>query len=304
MVATAEQISFHSLLSWIFLLQSIPTYLITRYVIVAPFGRHTNQKYRWWFGPKFNARISWFLFECPNLIWVWYCYMYWHDPDILFLDSERHTIILTEETEGSHHLQISTNIILLSLFTIHYINRALIYPLRMNCKSQKVPLVVTSFAGLITTSNGYLQSFFLVQIKKYPPLSLSLNNNIQCWVGIALFFTGMHINMHSDAVLRIRVPSTEQKRQQPQQSSTKDEHVYYIPQSPFFTYISCPNFSGEILEWFGFAVASQFSLPSVAFFIYTCSNLIPRAIAHHEWYRRKFEDYPVKRKWAVIPFIV
>eukprot|EP00956_Cyclotella_meneghiniana_P009821 scaffold13606_cov100-Cyclotella_meneghiniana.AAC.4 len=62
--------------------------------------------------------------------------------------------------------------------------------------------------------------------------------------------------------------------------------------------------AGEILEWFGFAMASRFSLSSVAFLCYTASNLIPRGIAHHEWYKNKFDDYPIERKWAVIPFIV
>ena len=64
------------------------------------------------------------------------------------------------------------------------------------------------------------------------------------------------------------------------------------------------TFGGEMLEWLGFAVASQFSLPSVAFVVYTASNLIPRAVAHHQWYLRKFDDYPKERKWAVVPFVV
>mmetsp|Transcript_15325 Transcript_15325/g.27833 ORF Transcript_15325/g.27833 Transcript_15325/m.27833 type:complete len:328 (-) Transcript_15325:197-1180(-) len=327
MVGTNEQIQLHKLLSQLFLVSSLPTYIVTRYLIVAPFGRHVpkqqnnkqneQSKYRWWFGPKLNARPSWCLFESPSLIWSWYCFWYWCDPDIFLFDSSSETsqkrMAISLE---NNHLQISTNAILISLFTLHYINRAIIYPLRMNSNSQKVPLIITFFACLVTLWNGYLQCFYLVQIENIAPLSFSPSlENIQSWAGICLFFLGMGINMHSDGVLRnLRrfAPTTgnsssKQQTLQPllhQQQATSQPHTYYIPYSPFFTYISCPNFAGEILEWFGFALASQFSLPSVAFFVYTASNLIPRAVAHHEWYLRKFDNYPVERKWAVIPFVV
>ncbi|KAL7426904.1 hypothetical protein ACHAXH_003162 [Discostella pseudostelligera] len=179
--------------------------------------------------------------------------------------------------------------VLMSLFTLHYINRDIIYPLRMNPISQKVPLVVIIAAGFITTWNGYLQCFYLAHIRQ---------ENIQTWVGIGFFFLGMGINLHSDGVLR------NLRRNNSTTAKPHDHHAYYIPHSPWFTYISCPNFFGELVEWFGFAMASHFSLPSVAFLIYTASNLIPRGIAHHHWYQQKFEDYPSERKWAVIPLIV
>ncbi|EED88186.1 3-oxo-5-alpha-steroid 4-dehydrogenase 1-like protein, partial [Thalassiosira pseudonana CCMP1335] len=180
------------------------------------------------------------------------------------------------------------NILLLSLFAMHYINRAIVYPLRMNPNCQPVPLVVTLSAMMVTTLNGYLQSFYLVNVEK---------ENLQCWLGILIFFIGMGVNIHSDGVLR------NLRRYGPSENKQQQQRTYYIPQSPLFAYISCPNFFGEILEWFGFSMASQFSLPSVAFFLYTASNLIPRGIAHHEWYLIKFEDYPKERRWAVVPFI-
>ena len=308
---TTEQINLHTLLSQLFLLQSIPTYLLLRYIIIAPFGRHVTTKQTWWFGPLLNAKLSWFLFEVPNLIWVGYCYYYWCDPDIFYLDSppdqhKRKVISI----EGDNNIQISTNFILLLLFTLHYINRAVIYPLRMNKNSQRVPLIISLCAGIITCWNGYLQSFYLVQVQSFSPLSLtssSILDNIQFWVGICIFFIGMGINIKSDSVLRnLRKDNQQKKKKQKQEDTTAidNQHKYYIPFSQLFTYISCPNHAGEILEWFGFAVASNYSLPSMAFFIYSTSNLIPRALAHHQWYKNKFDDYPKERQWAVIPFVV
>lgn len=158
---------------------------------------------------------------------------------------------------------------------------------------------------MATIWNGYLQCFYLVQVEKFTPLSLTLSlENIQRGAGICLFFVGMGINIHSDGVLRNlrRYGSTGKSKQK--QESKQQKKQYYIPYSPCFTYISCPNFAGEMLEWVGFSMASQFSLPSFAFAVYTASNLIPRAIDHHKWYLQKFDNYPVERKWAVIPFVV
>jgi 3-oxo-5-alpha-steroid 4-dehydrogenase 1 len=284
----------HVFISKVFLLLSIPTYVITRYGIVAPFGRHVQdgKKYRWWFGPQFDAKLSWFLFESPNLIWSWYCYFYLRDFNIM---SRSFASILSVD---NNQLQLSSNAMLLGLFTLHYINRAIIYPLRMNSNSHRVPLIVTASACVVTILNGYIQTFYLVRVHKFASLTLppSSWNNLQSWLGILVFVIGMTINVQSDGVLR---NLGRQRR-----SDGVYPKTYYIPQHPLFTYISCPNFFGEILEWFGFAIASQFSLPATAFFLYTSSNLIPRGIAHHEWYKQKFEDYPKERKWAVIPFVV
>jgi len=181
----------------------------------------------------------------------------------------------------------------------------------MNPNSNPVPLVVILFATLVTTWNGYLQCFYLAQIENtFAPLSFSLlsassSENAITWLGICLFFVGMGINVHSDGVLRnLRRRNNNDSLATKTQQHDQQKPEYYIPHSPFFKYISCPNLAGEILEWFGYTLASRFSLPSVAFFVYTVSNLVPRAVAHHKWYLRKFEDYPLERKWAVVPFVV
>jgi steroid 5-alpha reductase family enzyme len=168
--------------------------------------------------------------------------------------------------------------------------------------------------------------------------------NVVRWAGVCLFFAGMAVNVMSDEVLRnlrrddnnapaaARPPAaaaaagkerdgtttaanegrdgtttttkdgTEEEEEEAQHHHNRG--AYYVPRSPLFAIVSCPNFLGEIIEWFGYSMASTFSLPSVAFFAYTACNLIPRAVAHHEWYLRKFDDYPIERKWAVIPLVV
>ena len=259
-----------------FLMSSVPTFLLT-ISVTAPFGRHAREK-KWWHGPSVDAKLSWMAFELPNLLWSYYCYNYFNSLGINWVGSG-----------------VSLNALLLGLFTAHYVNRAIIYPLRMNEGSAKVPLIVTCSACAVTALNGYLQAVYLCNIKSLGTMTLSLDN-LQHFIGLMIFLSGMYINIHSDSVLRnLRRSNT---------TSNGDRKQYFIPYSPFFKYVSCPNFAGEILEWFGYCIISEFSVPSIAFCVYTASNLVPRAIAHHTWYLTKFEDYPKERRWAVIPWVV
>ncbi|HMX84253.1 MAG TPA: 3-oxo-5-alpha-steroid 4-dehydrogenase, partial [Saprospiraceae bacterium] len=106
-------------------------------------------------------------------------------------------------------------------------------------------------------------------------------------IGTLIFVTGLIINWRSDALL---IGLRKQ-----------DETGYKIPYGGLFKYVSCPNLLGETIEWGGFAILT-WSLPGLAFFVWTFANLIPRAIAHHRWYKQHFSDYPEGRK-AVIPFL-
>ncbi|CAK6978735.1 -oxo-5-alpha-steroid 4-dehydrogenase 2a, partial [Scomber scombrus] len=80
------------------------------------------------------------------------------------------------------------------------------------------------------------------------------------------------------------------------------EIVYRIPYGGMFEFVSGANFLGEIVEWFGYAVA-VWSLPAFAFAFFTVCSIGPRAYQHHRDYQQRFEDYPRSRK-AIIPFIL
>ena len=62
-----------------------------------------------------------------------------------------------------------------------------------------------------------------------------------------------------------------------------------------------PNYLGEIVVWSGWALAT-WSLPGLAFAVWTIANLAPRARSHHTWYQETFPDYPAERK-ALVPWM-
>lgn len=255
-----------------FLLVSPPLYLFLRYQVVAPFGKHSSDNW----GPTINPKLAWFLFESPNLAWSLYAYR-----------NRNHEIFGASKA----------NACLLSLFTIHYINRCIVYPLRMSNGSQRVNLAILSSALAVCTVNGFLQAMHYCSFHAYPE---SFHKSPTFLIGCSIWLIGFLLNLQADAILR-NLRSTNTTHRASCANVTRAS-AYKIPYGGLFRYTSCANFCGEIIEWFGYAVASQ-SLPAWAFFVWVCANLIPRGTAHHQWYLDKFEDYP-KDRWAVIPGIV
>lgn len=170
------------------------------------------------------------------------------------------------------------------LFTIHYFNRAVIFPFRIKTKGKKMPISIVFMAMFFNLMNGFLIGFFFANYAKY---DVSWFYSPQFIIGTIIFLCGMIINMYSDQIL-IGLRKGE-------------ETGYKIPKGFLFKYISCPNLFGEVIEWLGFAIL-MWNLPGLAFFVWTFANLVPRALSHHRWYHENFSEYPTERK-AVFPKI-
>jgi len=226
--------------------------------ITAPYGRHSKKNW----GPMIDNRLGWVLMEIPSLI--------------IFV-----LLVLLGPKPITNPLWV-----LFSLWTIHYFNRSVIFPLRTKTSGKKMPVIImfsAVFFNLINASlNGYWFGFVA---SPYPDNWISDPRFI---LGGIIFITGFIINQAADKTL-IGLRSGGKKG-------------YYIPRGGLFNYIFCPNFFGEIIEWLGFAILC-WSLPALSFFIWTVSNLVPRALDHHRWYKKQFPDYPANRK-AVLPYLL
>lgn len=225
--------------------------------IVAPYGRHTKEGW----GPLIDNRLGWMIYEAPALILV----------IVYFLSGD------APKTNAVW--------IMFSLFILHYINRTMIFPLRIKTKGKKVPLGIVVSAFVFNLINGSIIGYYLGFVQNYGE---SWINDPRFIIGILIFIIGMRINWQSDSILiNLRKPG---------------ETGYKIPKGGLFKYVSCPNHLGEIIEWTGYAIM-LWALPGVSFAIWTLANLVPRTLNHHRWYHEHFEDYPVERK-AVIPYIL
>ena len=175
-------------------------------------------------------------------------------------------------------------IVMAGLFCLHYINRTVIFPFRIHTRGKKMPLVIVVSAVFFNLVNTFFLSWYFLHFSIYPD---NYYTHPEFIAGIVLFFAGMYINWSADnRLIRLRKPG---------------ETGYKIPQGWLFSYISCPNLLGELIEWGGFAILC-WNLPALSFFIWSVANLLPRALAHHRWYKTHFVDYPAGRK-AIIPFL-
>lgn len=168
--------------------------------------------------------------------------------------------------------------LMIALFFLHYLHRSMVYPLMIRTRGKRMPVLIMLSAILFNTVNGFLLGTWFSRWAHYPgdwfrsPLFVT---------GAALFIGGMAMNWRSDYILiHLR---------------KKGETGYKIPQSGLFKYVSSPNLLGEIIEWGGYALLTC-SPPALAFFIWTCANLVPRAVSNHRWYKQHFPDYPPDRK--------
>lgn len=172
------------------------------------------------------------------------------------------------------------------LWVAHYFHRAIIFPIRIHTKGKKMPVVIMLFAILFNLVNGSMNGYWIGNF--VPEFQLQDISLVRFIAGVSIFISGFVINqVHDRILIRLRKTST---------------NGYKIPYGGLFKYISCPNFFGEIIEWLGFAILC-WSLPALAFLIWTMVNLIPRALDHHKWYRSHFTDYPQDRK-AILPKII
>ncbi|XP_031991120.1 3-oxo-5-alpha-steroid 4-dehydrogenase 1 isoform X1 [Hylobates moloch] len=186
-------------------------------------------------------------------------------------------------SESAPRLRSAPNCILLAMFLLHYGHRCLIYPFLMR-GGKPMPLLACAMAIMFCTCNGYLQSRYLSHCAVYADDWVT---DPRFLIGFGLWLTGMLINIHSDHILRnLRKPG---------------DTGYKIPRGGLFEYVTAANYFGEIMEWCGYALAS-WSVQGAAFAFFTFCFLAGRAKEHHEWYLRKFEEYPKFRK-IIIPFL-
>lgn len=232
---------------------------VTLFFVTAAFGRHSSEKWGW----MINNKFGWFIMELPSLLIMVY-FLFW----------------------GSYSFT-SNAWILFVLWIIHYLNRTLVYPLRIKTTPKKMPLLIALSAIVFNIFNAGLNGYYLAELAPADSYDSDWLMSTHFLIGIVLFVTGMGINWKSDSML-IHLRKA-------------NDTAYHIPRGFLFEYVSTPNLFGEIIEWMGFALMA-WNLPALSFFIWTLANLIPRARMHHKWYKKTFAQYPENRK-IVFPFL-
>ena len=147
-------------------------------------------------------------------------------------------------------------LIMIGLFSLHYINRIFIFPFRLHTKGKKMPVAIMLSAIFFNIMNGFSFGYYFVHFANYTNAWLSDPRFV---IGIVLFFIGLIINWKADnGLINLRKPT---------------ETSYKIPTGWLFNKVSCTNLFGELIEWLGFAILC-WNLPALTFFIWIIAFII------------------------------
>jgi len=228
--------------------------LLALFFIPAPYGRYAETLR----GPVLPARRAWAVMEAPAVL-----------------------VFAGAFLAGGERLPGAW--VLGGCWMLHYLHRAVVYPLQLAPGSRPMPLAIVALGFTFNCVNGALNGDTLVASRTFYGAAWLVDPRFV--VGALLFGAGYSVNRISDRALRgLR---------------RLGETGYGVPQGGLFRWVSCPNYLGECVEWIGWAVMT-WSLAGAAFAVWTLANLVPRARAHHLWYKVRYADYPQSRR-ALVP---
>lgn len=216
-----------------------------------PYGRFTTTAW----GPTLPLRAGWLLMEAPALPVFW-AVLGW---------------------PASPWAAVGA-----ALWTVHYLNRSLVFPLRLRVREgSRMAAVVPASGVAVVTAHAWLYATWLASL---PAGAAPGPVNV---AGLVLWALGFGLLLHSEATLR---------------ALRADGHQgYRVPHGGGFELVSSPHYLGEILAFTGMMVG--LGCPGgVVVLALTLANLVPRAAATHRWYRGTFPDYPPGRR-ALVPWV-
>jgi 3-oxo-5-alpha-steroid 4-dehydrogenase 1 len=156
---------------------------VTLFFVVAPYGRHTRQKW----GLTIRSRAGWIIMESTAPLMFAVCFLL-----------------------GRNRISL-TDVVFLVLWEAHYIHRAYIYPLHRRDGEKPMPLVIVSLGFLFNAVNGYLNGRYIFTFSNGYPNSWLVDPRFIA--GVVLFITGFIINRQSDLILRnLRQPGEPEYR--------------------------------------------------------------------------------------------
>lgn len=246
------------------------------YFVSAPYGRHLRQGW----GATLPAKIAWKVMESPSVVLL----AFWAFQN------------------GTP--QFPLPMIFFLLWETHYIYRTFLFPELMPGGDKPFPFLLVIFALLFNSMNSTINGLWVFHFSQAYTISWLWDPRFI--LGGILFLSGLLIHVLSDAHLRIlrqknNFGGADAAERKEETEKEKDSPGYVLPHWGLFRWIVAPNYFGELLEWTGWAIMT-WSLPGLAFAIFTAANLVPRAASHRAWYVDNFPDFPEERK-RIIPFI-
>lgn len=269
---------------------------------------------------RFNlpGKWAWFIMEIPGFLIVLYCAFTL--PVKLGL-SPSPSSSPSSAGEGTEQGLPYANWTMITLYTIHYIYRAILSPLLLNPSMSPIHPIVffSAFAWQVLNGlslGGWLAGYGPTTVYDWAGRLYTME------IGLVIFGWAFLGNIfHDDDLREIRRAAgrrlreqaeAEAKQQQPQNSTgaavgetTTTQKLYMLPKNGLFHFILYPHYLCEWIEWFGFYMIGGWDcIPARTFLINEISTMLPRALAGRRWYVEKFGKERVGRRKAIIPGVL
>lgn len=233
--------------------------------VPAPYGRFAQGS-----GVNLHPKLGWWLMEIPATV-----------------------VFLFFFLQSRPEAWTTTTLVLAGIWLLHYGNRGWFFPLAIRAAPgarSSFSLMVMVMGMFVTAIHGYLHAMWFTEYGNH--LTPEWLTDPRFVIGLAIYALGLFLILTSESVMRhLRPPNPP-----------ADAPRYRIPYGFGFRWVSNPQYLGEIIAWTGFAVLT-WGLPGLMILLITASNLVPRALATHRWYREQFPDYPPERR-ALIPYVI
>ena len=191
------------------------------------------------------------------------------------------------------------NIVFYCLFTIHFIHRSAIHPLLMRYGNSRVSLFIPVANVVANLPFHYINADFIGSVCYYPVYYY----DPRFVIGVILFVIGFVINRSADSYLAyLRCSKAKYEINSDRKVFDKENGgKYFVSECCLFKLVVNPNYLGEGIEWFGWAIAT-WSLSGLVWWSFTMATFIPRSRHNLKWYRSNFPDFPKYRR-GLIPLI-
>ncbi|KAF0983599.1 hypothetical protein FDP41_010664 [Naegleria fowleri] len=181
-----------------------------------------------------------------------------------------------------------TQIIATVLFIVHFVKRELETIFVHVFGNDTMPLFNLFKNSIYYWGYAFLVAYFTIHPKYQSPAEW------QVYVGAAGTVLSMLGNFYCHIILKnLRQPGSRERK---------------IPRGFLFEYVTCPNYTFEIMEWFFFSFMIQ-SIPCLLYTLSGAGQMLPWAIKKHVGLKKLFDGkdgrelYPKNRK-VLIPFIL
>jgi 3-oxo-5-alpha-steroid 4-dehydrogenase 1 len=200
------------------------------------------------------------------------------------------------------------NYLLVGLYLLHYVNRAVVTPLFLADSISPMHMLVFSSALIFNYMNSCTIGGWLAGYGG--DAARHGGDAWQMGLGLTIFAAGMVGNILAEGHLREirREAAAKQEAKSKDGKTGKHDKIYALPSStnPFFKYCLFPHYTLEWLEWTGYWVIGGWSFtPGMLFVVNEITSMFPRALWGRIWYVEKFgKDAIGDRRGAVLPRVL